>query len=135
MADYILWSEDLLTKVDKIDEDHKQLIALMNDYLNSAQRGEPEVSKILDDLDMYAKRHFAAEQDSMEQSGYPGLLDHIRQHESLIFSLEKMMKRLLDVGKGVDAELVAMLRGWLCLHIMSHDMKFASYLRENAQQD
>ncbi|MBF0323583.1 bacteriohemerythrin [Magnetospirillum moscoviense] len=133
MGEHISWTDDLLTGVDAIDNDHKALIALMNAIFASTSHGPEAISSAIGELTSYTKHHFAAEQVIMEKAGYTGLSDHIYEHEHLVFQLERMIDGLMRMGAaGVDAELVRILRGWLVDHILGFDMKFAEFLRGKA---
>jgi len=64
----------LSVNIQSIDEQHKKLVALVNN-LNDAMssgKGQLIMGKILDDLVAYTKTHFATEERLMTTHTYPG---------------------------------------------------------------
>lgn len=131
--DKIEWSDDLLLHVQREDEDHREMYALMNQIFSAAQLGADMVIQAVADLCLFTREHFAREQASMEQTAYPGRDDHRYEHEYLIFQLDVLIERLMISGPDYVAdELVDLLKRWLCDHILTCDAAFAEYLRERA---
>lgn len=127
----IEWSDDLLLHVQREDDDHREMFALMNQIFSAAPLGADLVTQAVADLCLFTREHFAREQDSMEQAGYPGRDDHRYEHEYLIFQLDALIERLMVSGPDYVAdELVDLLQRWLCDHILTCDAAFAEYLRE-----
>ena len=58
------WSDEFSVGVEKIDRDHKRLLALLNELHDALEAGErPEVTgKVLDGLVLYVGYHFAHEE-------------------------------------------------------------------------
>lgn len=131
--DKIEWSDDLLLHVQREDEDHREMYALMNQIFSAAPLGADMVIQAVADLCLFTREHFAREQASMEHTGYPGRDDHRYEHEYLIFQLDVLIERLMISGPDYVAdELVDLLKRWLCDHILTCDADFAEYLRERA---
>jgi hemerythrin len=132
MDAYIPWTDELLTGVEAIDTDHKALICLMNGFFAAAPHGSDAITKAIGELVAYTKHHFAAEQEIMLKAGYEGLKAHSYEHEHLVFRLESLIDRMMMIGvRGVDADLVSLMRSWLVDHIMGFDKKLADFLRTN----
>lgn len=135
MTDKIEWSNDLLVNVEAIDSDHQKLFALMNAIFSTAHHGAATINSAIGALCNYTKEHFAREQESMRRTNYPALSAHIYEHEHLVFQLETMINRLMEVGPAaVDESLAAFLEEWLTSHILKFDMEYAAYLRESGQK-
>jgi len=82
----------------------------------------------LDSLVRYTQAHFTAEERLMEQSGYPDLAAHKREHEALT---EKVLdfQRNFDAGRiGMGVEVMQFLGSWLQGHIRGSDKKYVPSL-------
>ncbi|CUW38455.1 Putative Hemerythrin-like protein(Haemerythrin-like, metal-binding,14-137) [Magnetospirillum sp. XM-1] len=129
----IEWSDDMLLHVRQEDDDHREMFALMNQIFSAVQLGADMVTQAVADLCLFTREHFAREQDSMEQAGYPDRDDHRYEHEYLIFQLDALIERLMVSGPDYVAdELVDLLKRWLCDHILTCDAAFAEFQRELA---
>ena len=72
---------------------------------------------------------FANEQELMAAHGYPGLADHIRQHEEF----SRTVHELAEAGAAGGLESALKLRGvvlnWLINHILRADVDYATFIR------
>lgn len=76
------WNEEYSVGISIIDDDHKKLVSLINDADIAKQNGEKliEIMKILNDMVLYARRHFKMEQAYMEEFKYLDYQSHKREH-------------------------------------------------------
>ena len=136
MIDYksIVWSDEFLTGVSEIDEQHRILFTLFN-VANA--KLETNVSaefleKITCDLLSYALYHFETEEELMQEYAYPDDSDdkisHIQQHR--FFS-----NKVVEVRNGIKAgqlisreDLLNFLYGWLVNHILNTDKKLGAFI-------
>ena len=72
----------LLTGVDAIDVQHRELFARVGQLLEASRsrRSREEVVRLLEYLGGYVVEHFAAEEQLMESSAYPRLGGHRAEH-------------------------------------------------------
>ena len=77
------WSDDLLTGVRDIDEQHRELFSRVNTLIVACtqQKGKDEIGNYLQFLMDYVAFHFAAEEREMTTYQYPGLPELEREHE------------------------------------------------------
>ena len=69
------WNSLCIVGLKKFDEDHQQLIHLLNKTYDLFMHNEPQKNLfiVIDDLVDYSKYHFAEEESLMKKVFYPGL--------------------------------------------------------------
>ncbi len=125
----IAWSEKFRIGVDVVDNQHKHLFSLINKLSRKNNDSEDEYSilKVLEELVMYVKFHFSAEEDIMRRYVYPGYMQHKNQHENF---KRKVLDFLIKYKKGNLSllEIQSYIEDWIINHILYEDMKIGKYL-------
>lgn len=135
MPSVIDWSDDLIVNIEAIDNDHKKLFALANQFFSSASAGSDGYATI-SALWNYTKEHFVREEESMMAAKFDGLAKHKAEHEYLILQLDYLSHRLMQEGtEAIKDSLSRFLKEWLENHIKGFDAKFAAYLRKTNSAD
>ncbi len=72
--DYMTWTTDLSVGVKQFDDEHKELINIINMLNTAIISDDPKshLEKILSNLAKYTRNHFSHEEELMEKHGYPG---------------------------------------------------------------
>ena len=123
----LLWNESLSVGIQQVDDDHKVLIALLNE-LSDSKLDPRKVRRIISELIDYTQYHFRREEAIMEACGYPHLDDHRRVHRHLTDKMEQYAEIWLkDEGAEVIQELLELLRTWLINHIMKVDAEIQAF--------
>lgn len=121
----IAWDKSMTTGVDSIDDQHKQLIAWLNDLLNAMiqGRGRDEIQKVLDDLSGYSVSHFGHEEECMARYKCPVAAQNIEAHKQFIETFSSF--KLEFERTGATADLVVRVENellrWLTNHIKRTD--------------
>lgn len=125
---YFNWGDDLCVGNLQIDDDHKQLIGFVNELHTATSRGEGRevVGEILSGLIKYAQEHFQREEHYMERLRYPKLDAHRGQHAALIKTVLEMQDKHEQGHATVPAQVSALLRDWLSIHIRREDKAFVA---------
>ena len=124
------WDENFFTGISKIDEQHRQLVYLLNLLAShlSHQSDFDLLNDVFNQLTEYALYHFQTEeaiwheylpQDAWEE-------DHKRSHESFIESVInlKTENKTKPFDK-VAEDVLLLLTQWLVYHILDTDMRMA----------
>ena len=130
MADLITWEHTFFTGVSIIDDDHKKLVNMLNKLNDAMRQGKSKEiqASLLNDLVQYTVKHFANEEQLMEQHKYADSSHHIAQHKKLVADV-LAFKEKFDTGTAmISVDLMKFLRDWLATHIMKTDMKLGSAL-------
>ena len=132
----ITWSEKYSVKNSTIDEQHKKLIGILNDFHDSMMAGKSNemVEEILMRLIDYTKMHFGTEEKLMEKYAYPDKRAHEIQHIELVNEVGVYYNKLKQGKKFVNLELADFLKNWLNHHIMETDVKFGKFLFDKGEK-
>jgi len=129
--EFIAWNDSMSVGVKTFDEEHKQLITLINKLNHSLTVGATQKTmyNILINLVKYTVIHFQHEEEYMALYDYPASAQHKKEHEDLKKQVTDFKDRL-DSGKGAfSIELLIFLRDWLTKHILGSDMAYKDFFR------
>jgi len=123
----------LLTGIDEIDGQHRELFARIGALLEASRSGRSreEVVRLLEFLGSYVVDHFAAEERTMEETGYPRLGGHRAEHLQFMKELAILRHELKSEG---PTNLFVIRVGnrvteWLREHIYRTDRILADWLK------
>ncbi len=125
----------LLTGVDEIDAQHRELFARIAQLLEASHhhRSREEVVRFLEFLGGFVVEHFAAEEATMEATGYPRIQGHRAEHRQFVKELEILRHELKSEG---PTRLFIIRVGnrvteWLREHIYRTDRLLGEWLRQH----
>ena len=123
----------LLTGVDEIDAQHRELFARIGQLLDASRnhRSREEVVRLLEFLGQYVVEHFATEERLMGSAGYPRTEGHRAEHQQFVKELEILRHELESEG---PTNLFVIHVGnrvteWLREHIYRTDRALGAWLR------
>lgn len=133
----IEWTDDLSIGVPEMDEQHKQLIALLNEFYTAVEQGEREegILRLFEGVDRYTVFHFSAEEAFMEQIGYPERASHRETHAMFRREYMAAMERHEAGDRKAVRDLVAFLISWLYTHISKTDKRYGAFAHRGAVQN
>jgi hemerythrin len=127
------WSENYATGLKHIDDQHKMLFTMGDDFRDALDvgRGKKVYRHLLDMLQNYADIHFRMEEGCMEQYRCPVAQTNKEAHVKFLAVLADFQQRYTDSGfDHVDARnLVDTLEQWLTDHICRIDVKLKQYVK------
>ena len=128
------WNEILSTGVSIIDDEHKQIVGMLNELYDALQtkRSEEALGKVLDRLLAYTASHFEHEEALLTETGYPAAAEHKKEHDDLTNRVLAIQEEYRE-GKcaTLSIELLNFLRKWLLTHIQVSDKKYVLHLNTN----
>ena len=134
MTNIITWDERLVVDEGMIDDDHKLLIEIVNEFILIRKhfRTAQQARDIIERLGKYASFHFRREEELQQQIGFPTANDHAQVHYNLEEQL-KDIQRMVGNSTGqelamVSAEAARLIYYWLVEHILKHDLKMREYV-------
>jgi len=126
---FITWNKDLSVKIDSIDDQHKKLIELINDfYDNIKNRSNNEsISKLLRGMNQYTVEHFDIEEELMKKYGYPDLTVHKKEHDKFVTKVTELEEKFNSGKVIVSFEITSFLKDWWKNHIQVVDQKYSDF--------
>jgi hemerythrin-like metal-binding protein len=131
----IVWEARYEAGVAEVDEDHRRLVALINelDAVLGADGDLMRVGMIIDALVDYIHYHFGREEALMAGAGYDGAGDHAIAHTQLRYFLSRLVEAYTKrPSRETAARVRDYLQEWLMDHILVEDMKFAAAVAARA---
>ena len=81
----IQWSEKFSVGVEELDQQHQQIIKMLNRLISTRGTTDTRSETISDKLlamTRYAQKHFKAEENLLKAYGYPGLEEQREEHRA-----------------------------------------------------
>ena len=129
---HIIWRSRMSVGVERIDEDHRQLIRCLNELdqaINHAQYDPRTVAKTLLRLVEYTKSHFDREEKLMQAVDYPDFAAHKRQHDAARQALHEVSREFMATQTKAAAERIYdFTADWLLHHIVMIDTKITPFV-------
>ncbi|HIJ95823.1 MAG TPA: hemerythrin family protein [Desulfuromonadales bacterium] len=124
------WNDSLDVKNAIINDQHQQLLALINGLHDAVidGNGAEALGKTLKGLMDYTEYHFAAEESLMKTHDYPDAVAHMEQHEKLINQVRGLLRKYDSGAPIMMINVLMFLRDWLMDHIHIIDKKFGDFL-------
>ncbi|MGA1862271.1 bacteriohemerythrin [Deferribacter thermophilus] len=128
---FIEWSDKLSVGIKKFDEQHKNLVRLVNEIYDAvnADKSAAVLEKILNELVEYTVYHFDSEEEAFKRFGYPEYEKHKRIHEDLKAQVGEFLEKYKKGDTAIGFTLLNFLKKWLVNHIMGEDKKYSSFLK------
>ncbi len=127
-----VWKDEYSVGITHIDQDHKKLITLLNQFAIAYDYAMSETfeKEALDELVSYTKYHFEREEKLMSENDYPDFEAHKAQHQNMIDEVNSFVALYQEKGHDSLSEIVDFLKAWLINHINGTDKKYSSYLHD-----
>lgn len=126
---YIVWTPELDTGIDVIDDQHKRIVDYINDLYAAHKSGDRQaIAAVLDNVVDYTLSHFGFEEVMMEDAGYEFLHAHQKVHQIFIQRVSVLAERF-KAGEDVSAELHNLLARWLVNHIQKEDHHYVKAVK------
>jgi hemerythrin len=124
------WTEELSVNIEEIDEQHKRLVKMINDFNKAMKNGEGRaiVSKILTGMINYSKIHFSLEEKYMKEFDFPGYEQHKIEHDAFVSRTHHLMERYKTNPNVITLETNSYLVDWLNHHIRGTDKRYSAFL-------
>jgi hemerythrin len=146
----IQWSDVFSIDGGMIDEDHKALISVANEFFETRHRAAslPSVQAILDKFHQYTAAHFQREEALQAKVQYPDRDAHHQEHMELLRQLATIRAQLAQISAqsanqglklievdvtSIHASLETFLHDMLVDHMIRSDLRMKPYVAKMAQ--
>ncbi len=133
MAQLVSWNEKMTVSVKEIDDQHKELIRLINELHTAMKerRVKTVLSSILDGLVDYTRKHFALEERYFSMFNYPQTATHCKEHRAFVEKVAEFQQDFADERVLISIDIMNFLRQWLVGHIMKDDQAYVPCFKDN----
>lgn len=134
------FTEDCMTGVEKIDEEHKKLFGLINETMELMGKGSDAKivgMNLLKELKKYVETHFAHEEDYMEQIKDPELPRQKKEHAQFMEKVESYQVTELteEESERVVNDLLPFMARWIYHHILDSDIMIGKIANTDTTED
>jgi len=126
----ITWNDKFSVRVSRFDEEHKQLMNLINQLHDAMKTGQGKqvIGDVLQGLISYTQNHFASEEKLMKGHSYPGYESHKKEHNQLTMTVLDFQKGFASGSVPLSQTVMSFLRDWLTNHIQGMDKEYGPFL-------
>ncbi len=126
------WDDSLSVNIDKIDEQHKKLLGMINEFDDNLRAGNKRaVSSVLEGLSDYTVQHFALEEQYFDDFAYPDAGAHKKEHAYFVGKVNDIKRRYENGEMALSLELAFFLKKWLVGHIKGTDKKYINCFHDH----
>jgi hemerythrin-like metal-binding protein len=129
---YLKWKPEYSVGIDVIDNDHKKLINLINQFQTASlhSTGDQFERDALNELVDYTVFHFQREEEMLQKNNYPDFDAHKKEHEAMVTKVKTMVEVFnQDKDKVID-DLLDYLKKWLINHINGTDQAYSEFMKD-----
>ncbi len=128
----ITWTqEEFGTNVSETDQQHQQMFQLLNTLHENLQGSEPnEIGKNLDEFIDLTVTHFQAEEQLMQENGYPHYETHKSEHDKLVKLCAELLKGFHEESEELSQASTIFIKDWLMQHIPNLDKPYGPFLND-----
>lgn len=128
-----VWNDSLATGNPVVDEQHKQLFAMVNKLNDAILSGQAKeiILKVLDGLARYVVVHFQGEEKLMVEKNYPDYAAHKKIHDDLTAQASTIIEQYRSGQITLTLQLSQFLGNWIKTHIMQEDQRMAKWVKEH----
>ena len=134
----VKWSKGLVTGVDEIDSQHKELFMRINKLLETGEQNhdKEKIKETIRYLEGYVKIHFGTEEKYMTKYNYPGSTSHKAEHEKFAKDFKELIGKFEGFDYKLSSEIIMMsdteklLGDWWTNHITKTDRALGNFLKK-----
>jgi hemerythrin len=132
---YITWKKEYSVGVDIIDNQHKELLNLINNAINHCTGDKAAewdyFNRIMRMGIENIRHHFSTEEAVMLKMNYPQLAEHQAEHAGMLSQIAELIAEIESGKRELDLLKIAFfIRDWILSHIPSFDKNAAEYFRK-----
>lgn len=127
---YFQWNDSLMTGIKTIDDQHKQLVDMVNDLHDNLEgSGLCPAPDLVARLKAYAAEHFHVEEGYMQAFAYPEFEAHLKEHLTFVDAVQTFEENCASESANAP-EVLDFIKRWLTSHILDVDMKMGRFLED-----
>jgi hemerythrin len=123
------WGERFSVGVALLDDQHKELIRMINSMIDNRDAGpdsEP-IADVLQTMTQYAAYHFGTEERLMKEYNYPQSSSHQTEHTEFKAKTARFCIDAIAHKNALAGDVLTYLSAWLTNHILKSDMRYKAF--------
>jgi len=126
----ITWKNSYSVNIPSIDEQHKELITVLNELYEASKNGMAQtiLAAILEKLTKYSITHFQYEENLMEKHGFDKIEEHKDEHSKFIEQLQSFTVQAAKGNLILSLKTIDFLKDWLINHTLGTDHDYSEFL-------
>jgi len=138
-SELITWSNKFSCGIKLLDEQHKGLVALVNELFNHVTGDEKQeydyFNRVIGEAVKYVKIHFATEEKMMLAANLPDYATHKKAHVHFILTVAEKINNYNTAKRFNLFTFTKFLKDWILSHIALTDKQcFEQITNHNAEQ-
>jgi hemerythrin-like metal-binding protein len=127
------WKSRYSVGVKDLDRQHQAIMDGLNELHEEMLRGNVNeaVAPLIDQVVSLAGQHFATEEELMESTGFPGLVEHRAKHKELSLKVEEFIARHNNGDLAAYSQFMYFVRDWMTKHMEKEDREYVPWLAEH----
>jgi hemerythrin len=127
------WKNSYSVGVQALDHQHRAIMRGLNELHEEMLGGRTNeaVAPLIRNLTSIAGAHFAAEEELMESTQFPGLAEHRAKHEELTRKIHEFIARHEMGNRAAYSQFLYFVRAYMTEHMLKEDHEYASWLAEH----
>ena len=124
------WDQSYSVNIAEMDHQHQRLFRAFAEleYALHTGRADSIIDEVLEKVIQHTISHFAAEEELLQQHGFPGLAAHRSDHQMLAQKLAKFNLSNMAGRPDIPAAFLVFLQTWLRDHILKKDKEYGEFL-------
>lgn len=126
-----VWNSMYELGIDRIDEQHKKWLTIMNKLYSSFVKKEAKdtILAIITEMEDYTVYHFSTEERYFKQFGFTQEATHVRKHEDFKLELKNFRQDYEKNAASLTYKVMTFMQKWLREHIMKSDKEYVKLLK------
>jgi hemerythrin len=133
-SELITWSNTFSFGIKPIDDQHKELVDLVNDMFHHATGNDEQereyFGRVIQKAMHYIKVHFTTEEKLMRAMQYPGYAEHKRCHDCFILDVLDNIRDFETEKHYTLFSFTKFLKDWVLSHIGIMDKQYHLYIKQ-----
>ncbi|MCL2398382.1 MAG: hemerythrin family protein [Defluviitaleaceae bacterium] len=129
----MIWHKNYETGNIQVDNEHKEIFKMVQSVMEATfDSEESKIESTIDFLANYTVNHFKHEERLMEESNYPSMPVHKKQHDDFVIEVLDLRERVKSESSSDknSLEIKKVIVNWLVDHVLGSDKIMADHYRK-----
>ena len=125
---FIKWEKKFDLGINNFDNQHKEIIHLVNQLYEKKEGTKSEILKLFKSLLSKMDEHFKDEETLMKEKKIVQFISHKLEHDRALQKYSDYYNELSKKNIQLDTEILESIKNWLEVHLEKKDKKLIEYI-------